>query len=136
MLYECTAANTWSVYYTPYAYPHPLVTGDPPPVLPGVLTNFHMATFRGDTFAIPVWTRSTDAGHVAYNLYRCVTVEPCDGLIARITPASAAAARQPETQWIDTTLNTGGTYYYRVADENSAGIGTTTAPIAVTVNGR
>ncbi|SRR5713101_5664550 len=26
-LYTCSATNTWSVYYTPYTYPHPLVTG-------------------------------------------------------------------------------------------------------------
>jgi len=25
--YVCTATNTWSTYYTPYAYPHPLITG-------------------------------------------------------------------------------------------------------------
>jgi hypothetical protein len=26
-LYQCTATNTWTVYYTPYTYPHPLVSG-------------------------------------------------------------------------------------------------------------
>lgn len=26
-LYVCTATNTWTLYYTPYTYPHPLVTG-------------------------------------------------------------------------------------------------------------
>lgn len=26
-LYTCSATNTWSVYYVPYTYPHPLVTG-------------------------------------------------------------------------------------------------------------
>jgi len=26
-LYTCSAPNTWSVYYVPYTYPHPLVTG-------------------------------------------------------------------------------------------------------------
>lgn len=36
-LYACTAANTWTVYYTPYTYPHPLVSGstgtsNPPPI--------------------------------------------------------------------------------------------------------
>jgi len=25
VLYKCTAPNTWTLYYTPYAYPHPLV---------------------------------------------------------------------------------------------------------------
>jgi hypothetical protein len=26
-LYQCTATNTWSTYYTPYTYPHPLTLG-------------------------------------------------------------------------------------------------------------
>lgn len=26
-LYKCTAPNTWTAYYTPYTYPHPLRTG-------------------------------------------------------------------------------------------------------------
>jgi hypothetical protein len=34
-LYECTATNTWTAFYTPYTYPHPLTVGsgtspDPP----------------------------------------------------------------------------------------------------------
>lgn len=26
-LYKCTSTNTWTAFYTPYTYPHPLVTG-------------------------------------------------------------------------------------------------------------
>jgi hypothetical protein len=26
-LYKCTSINTWTAYYTPYTYPHPLVSG-------------------------------------------------------------------------------------------------------------
>jgi hypothetical protein len=38
-LYQCTATNTWTVYYTPYTYPHPLVTGGPgKPAPPSGLT--------------------------------------------------------------------------------------------------
>jgi len=33
-LYTCSAANTWTVYYTPYIYPHPLVSGEQPPAPP------------------------------------------------------------------------------------------------------
>jgi hypothetical protein len=27
VLYKCTSTNTWTPYYTPYTYPHPLLTG-------------------------------------------------------------------------------------------------------------
>jgi len=29
-LYVCSSPNTWSLYYKPYTYPHPLVKGPPP----------------------------------------------------------------------------------------------------------
>jgi MYXO-CTERM domain-containing protein len=29
-LYTCSATNTWTTYYTPFTYPHPLVGGAPP----------------------------------------------------------------------------------------------------------
>ena len=28
-LYQCSSTNTWTAYYTPYTYPHPLTQGDP-----------------------------------------------------------------------------------------------------------
>ena len=31
VLYKCTATNTWTLYYTPYAYPDPLLGGSPAP---------------------------------------------------------------------------------------------------------
>ena len=31
---QCTATNTWTLYYTPYTYPHPLVSGSSPPPPP------------------------------------------------------------------------------------------------------
>jgi hypothetical protein len=40
-LYQCTATDTWTAYYTPYVYPHPLVqgNGNPPPPPPAPPTN-------------------------------------------------------------------------------------------------
>jgi len=38
-LYQCTAANTWTLFYTPYTYPHPLTQGGVQvPVAPTGLT--------------------------------------------------------------------------------------------------
>jgi hypothetical protein len=36
-LYKCTAQNTWTAYYTPYTYPHPLRSGLLPPGRPHLL---------------------------------------------------------------------------------------------------
>jgi hypothetical protein len=38
--YVCTAANTWTSYYSPYVYPHPLVSGAPAPL--SAPTNLHI----------------------------------------------------------------------------------------------
>ena len=32
VLYKCTSTNTWTEYYTPYTYPHPLRTGGNEPI--------------------------------------------------------------------------------------------------------
>lgn len=34
VLYRCSATNTWTVYYTPYTYPHPLRGAGSPPSAP------------------------------------------------------------------------------------------------------
>ena len=33
-LYKCTAPNTWTAFYTPLAYPHPLRSGEGADALP------------------------------------------------------------------------------------------------------
>ena len=37
VLYHCGATNTWSTWYTPYTYPHPLVGAVPPPPAPATV---------------------------------------------------------------------------------------------------
>jgi hypothetical protein len=40
-LYQCRSTNAWTSYYTPYSYPHPLITGGAPisPTAPSSPTN-------------------------------------------------------------------------------------------------
>lgn len=34
LFYKCTATDTWTLFLTPYAYPHPLISGEPAPAPP------------------------------------------------------------------------------------------------------
>lgn len=43
-LYVCTATNTWTPIYQPFTYPHPLVSGNPPPPLPNPPTNLRVVS--------------------------------------------------------------------------------------------
>jgi hypothetical protein len=40
VLYKCIGTNTWAVGYTPYTYPHPLISGAPAPPPPPANVTF------------------------------------------------------------------------------------------------
>jgi chitodextrinase len=70
-LYQCTAANTWTAYYTPYTYPHPLdttgVSDTQPPTVPLSLT----ASAVSSSAINLSWTASTDnVGVTGYTVFR------------------------------------------------------------------
>ena len=65
-LYLCSATNTWSLFYTPYQYPHPLVTGSsstppPCPALPPIFP---------ERFTEPVPPSPKFPGVIAHRLFR------------------------------------------------------------------
>lgn len=136
-LYRCGASNNWTLYYTPYTYPHPMQGADSPPA-PDPLTDAgRIMSFSGSTFAIFTWPRSTDAAHKQYNVYRCLTSDACTVLVYSVTPAQAASRLTPDTQFYDTSLYAGDTYYYSVSDVNTSDyVGPASTPVSITVTGK
>lgn len=103
-LYVCTATNTWTAYYTPFTYPHPLASGGvvppPPPNAPTGLTG----TVSASTVSLS-WTASSGSPvPTAYTLYR--------GTVHG-GPYSVVKSGLTSTSTTDTPPN--GTWFYTVA---------------------
>ena len=43
-LYKCTSTNNWTLYYTPFQYPHPWQAGGTVPTTPAPPTNLRIIT--------------------------------------------------------------------------------------------
>lgn len=75
-LYKCTATNTWTLYYTPYTYPHPLATDSPaPPLPPNAPTSLNatdVPSDQGGSINL-AWTVSTSSGVTEQRIYRSTT---------------------------------------------------------------
>ncbi len=73
-LYVCTATNTWSVYYQPYTYPHPLVSGGSGDTTPPTVTAFSLpSTYTALTVPITTFTASDDTAVTGYCLNESAT---------------------------------------------------------------
>lgn len=108
------------------------IFGTPPPSAP---TGVRIAAFSGSTFAIPIWTFSADA--VAYLVYRSTVSGTYGAPIATITAATAAASQSPMTQYIDKSLYTAGTYYYKIgARDVDMNISDLSSEASITVTGK
>lgn len=123
--------------YTAYTYPHPLIPQASPPAPDPITGTFSMAAFSGNTFAIFIWPRSTDAAHKQYNVYRCLHADACTSLVYSVTPAQAASRLTPDTQFFDSSLYVSGTYYYSVSDVNTSDyVGPASTPVPISVTGK
>lgn len=114
-LYKCTATNTWTLYYTPYTYPHPLRTevnppaDQPPPTQP---TNLTATALSYPTINLN-WTASTDAvGVTGYKILRCMGVD---------CTATTQIATSATTSYQDANLLNSTVYGYRIIAYDAAG---------------
>jgi len=104
VLFVCGPTNTWTTYYTPFTYPHPLAAGGivppPPPNSPTGLA----ATVSASTVSLS-WTASSGSpAPTAYTLYR--------GTVHG-GPYSIVKSGLTSTSTTDTPPN--GTWFYTVA---------------------
>lgn len=82
-LYRCTAPNTWTLSYTPYAYPHPLVTGASAP--PTVTITTDCGSGAGVNCAVSTTPFTTLAGIASDDVavtavtWACPTCTPASG---------------------------------------------------------
>lgn len=118
-LYRCSSINTWTVHYTPYTYPHPLVSGGtttPPPapdsIPPSTPTNLQASAQSSSQINLS-WTASTDNIGVAnYRLERCQGAS-CTTFSQVATPST--------NSFFDTGLQANTTYRYQVRATDAAG---------------
>lgn len=132
-LYKCVGgANPWSLFYTPYFYPHPLVSGFTPPpppdtTTPSVPTGLAASAISAGQIDL-TWTASTDnVGVAGYNIYRCQG----SGCSPSAPPVASGAA----VSFSDSGLSASTLYRYSVAAFDQAGnVSAPSAPAQATTS--
>jgi len=111
IFYKCTATDTWTTYFTPYAYPHPLQGSAP--AIPSAPTGLRtLGTSTGTTCTV-TWAESGLSGLVGYHLYSGTATGVYDRPVVNKTAAISAAAHQPPRQHTF-QFPIAGTYYITV----------------------
>ncbi len=134
LLYKCGQANVWTLYYTPLAHPHPLITGagsdTTPPTDPSSLavnpagsSNTVIAvTFVGSTDANPItYLGESCIGGACVNFAQVATSSTTTMNFSGMTPGTTYRLRVRATDNVNfsgytnivtwTTTSTGITYY-------------------------
>jgi hypothetical protein len=127
ILYKCTATNTWTAYYTPYTYPHPLQGSAP--AIPAAPTGLRtLGTSTGTTCTV-TWNESGLANLVGYHLSYGTSTGAYTNTITKTVTLSTAAHQPPRQHTF--RFPVAGTYYITVTGF-SASVSDTAAATEVT----
>lgn len=88
-LYRCSATNTWTVQYTPYQYPHPLVSGVTLPVVTSASVD---TGTPGTAYSYSTVASNSPTSYSATGLPSGLSINSGTGAISG-TPAGAAVSR-------------------------------------------
>jgi len=127
ILYKCTATNTWTAYYTPYTYPHPLQGSAP--AIPSAPTGLRTLGTSTGTSCTVTWNESGLANLVGYHLSYGTSTGAYTTTVTK-TLALSTAAHQPPRQHTF-RFPVAGTYYITVTGF-SASVSDTAAATEVT----
>jgi hypothetical protein len=133
-LYKCTSPNTWTAYFTPYTYPHPLVTGEdppPPPPPPDTTPPTDIATVNDGTgndmdLTSPTtelsanWTPSTDDESSISKYWYAIGTTAGGTDTAEWTFTTNGTVTSVTRSGLSLTI--GVTYYFTVKAENGVSL--------------
>jgi hypothetical protein len=100
-LYKCTAPNTWTSYYTPYTYPHPLRTAAQPPANAVYIGQTQSGAADGSSCAnaraLTFFNAASNWGSGAVQIGAGKTVFLCGTVTGALTLQGSGASGNPVT---------------------------------------
>lgn len=138
VFYKCTATNTWTLYYTPYAYPHPLQNAGAPPA-PDPVSTFTVGSTTAGAYSILIWSAvdETDADFGGYRVYCGTSPGVYDSEPKYATTPSLARSQHTSSTRALITFRLPGTYYCAGTVYDLAGVNSDySSEVTVTATGQ